>query len=234
MSLPYGLDLNNQINVDKSATRITVALQNLTSKQLLGFESRVKTWLASHAAGTRSEFGSPALMFAHIGMRNIISLLSGNLIALVVISLSLVIVFRSLRIGITSMIPNLVPVAMAFGLWGLFNGRVGLGLSIVTSMTMGIVVDDTIHFISKYLHARRTQGADSAGAVRYAFGSVGLALWVLSIVLIAGFLILALSHFRLNAEMGLLTAVTFALGLVVEFLFLAPLLLRLERPAGPV
>ncbi len=232
MSLPYGLDLNNQINVDRSATRITVALQSLTSKQMLGFESRVSQWLAAHAPDLHAEAGSPALMFAHIGMRNIVSLITGNLLALVVISLSLVIVFRSLRIGITSMIPNLVPVAMAFGLWGLLNGRVGLGLSVVTSMTMGIVVDDTIHFLSKYLHARRTQGADSAAAVRYAFGSVGLSLWVLSLVLIVGFLVLALSHFKLNAEMGLLTATTFALGLVVEFLFLAPLLLRLERPTG--
>jgi predicted RND superfamily exporter protein len=240
MSLPYGLDLNNQLNVAKSATRFTVSLRNMSSNELIAMEARAGEWLAANFPEVGDVQGaSPALMFSHIGRRNIESMLTGNVAALIVISLSLVLVFRTVKIGLLSMIPNLVPVAMAFGVWGLLVGRVGLGLSVVTSMTLGIVVDDTIHFLSKYLHARRDLGRPPEAAIRYAFSTVGVALWVLSVVLIAGFLVLAFSTFKLNAEMGVMTAGTFALGIFVEFLLVPPLLLWVERHArepagGPV
>lgn len=232
MSLPYGLDLNNQINVAKSATRFTVTLKNLSNNEIIALDSRARAWLAAHFPDVGDIQGaSPALMFSHIGRRNIESMLTGNIVALMVISLSLVLVFRTVKIGLISMIPNLVPIVMAFGIWGFLVGRIGLGLSVVTCVTMGIIVDDTIHFLSKYLHARRTLGQAPEVAIRYAFSTVGLAVWVMSLVLIAGFLVLALSSFRVNAEFGVMTAGTFALGIFVEFMLVPPLLLWVERHA---
>ena len=126
------------------------------------------------------------------------------------------------------MVPNLVPAAMAFGVWGMVVSEVGLALSIVTGMTLGIVVDDTVHFLSKYLRARREKNANTYEAVRYAFSTVGMALWVTSLILIAGFCVLTFSTFKLNSGMGLLTAITIALALLADFLFLPPLLMKLE------
>jgi len=126
------------------------------------------------------------------------------------------------------MIPNLVPAAMGFGLWGLLVGEIGLSLSIVAGMTLGIVVDDTVHFLSKYLRARRENGLSSPDAVRYAFRRVGMALTTTSIVLVVGFLVLSLSSFQLNAGMGLLTAIVIVFALAADFLFLPPLLMKLE------
>jgi predicted RND superfamily exporter protein len=230
MSLPYGLDLNNQINVDKSATRLNVTLQSLSSNQLLDMEQRASQWLKDNAPPSMQVAGSsPAVMFAHIGSRNIRSMLFGTTTALVLISLSLIVAFRSIKYGLISLIPNLVPAAMAFGIWALFVAQVGLALSVVISMTLGIVVDDTIHFLSKYLRARREKGFDAQDAIRYAFASVGTALWVTTLVLIAGFLVLATSHFELNRSMGLMTAITIALALAVDFLFLPPLLLKMKE-----
>ena len=96
-------------------------------------------------------------------------------------------------------------------------------------MTLGIVIDDTVHFLSKYLRARREQGLGSEDAVRYAINTVGHALIVTSIVLTAGFLVLATSLFALNSMMGLLTAIVIALALASVFLFLPPLLMKLDR-----
>jgi len=172
---------------------------------------------------------SPSVMFAHIGYRNIRSMLTGTTLALVLISLVLIIALRSLKIGLVSLIPNLAPAAMAFGLWGLFVGEVGLGLSVVTGMTLGIVVDDTVHFLSKYLRARREQHLNPPDAVRYAFSTVGMALTVTTLVLIAGFMVLTESPFKLNADMGLLTAVTIGFALIADFLFLPPLLMKVEK-----
>ncbi|MEN8108762.1 MAG: MMPL family transporter, partial [Pseudomonadota bacterium] len=229
MSLPYGLDLNNQIDVDKTATRLNITLNSITSNEMLALEDRAQAWLAGNAPAMQTDGASPSVMFAHIGYRNIRSMLTGTTVALIVISGILVLALRSVKIGLLSLVPNLAPAAMGFGLWGLMVGEVGLALSIVTGMTLGIVVDDTVHFLSKYLRARREQDMNADDAVRYAFSTVGTALLVTSLVLIAGFLVLTQSHFKLNADMGLLTAITIGFALIADFLFLPPLLMRIDK-----
>ncbi|MBN4079291.1 MMPL family transporter [Beggiatoa alba] len=234
MSLPYGLDLNNQINVDKSATRFTAILKTMSSNELLALDKRASDWLATHAPHIAGDLhakqgSGTTMMFAHIGKRNIISMLVGTTLALIGISLILIIALRSVKIGLLSMIPNLVPAAMGFGLWGILVGEVGLSLSIVASMTLGIVVDDTVHFLSKYMRARREKGLDAEAAVRYAFRSVGMALITTSIVLVVGFMVLSLSSFELNAGMGLLTAIVITFALLADFLLLPPILIWLDK-----
>jgi predicted RND superfamily exporter protein len=230
MSLPYGLDLNNQINVDKSSTRVTVSIGILSSNELLALEERARDWLAANTPHIkRGEATGPTIMFAHIGKRNIMSMLSGTVIALILISLILILAFRSPRLGLISMIPNLIPAAMGFGLWGVLVGEVGLALSVVTGMTLGIVVDDTIHFLSKYLRARREHHQSPVDAVRYAFNTVGRAMGVTSVVLVVGFCVLALSTFKLNAAMGLLTAIVIVFALMADYFLLPPLLMAWER-----
>jgi predicted RND superfamily exporter protein len=98
---------------------------------------------------------------------------------------------------------------------------------VVTATSLGIIVDATVHFLSKYQRARRTTGADAEAAVRYAFSTVGTALWVTTAVLIAGFAVLSLSTFEINAALGQLTALTLFMGIVADFLLLPTLLLLL-------
>lgn len=230
MSLPYGLDLNDRINVDKSSTRVVVRLQTISTKQFLALEERAQEWLKENAPNIKSGLGSgTGLMFANIGERNIRSMLLGTTIALIMISFILILALRSLKIGLISLIPNLAPAAMGFGLWGFFIGEIGLSLSVVTTMSLGIVIDDTVHFLSKYLRARRENNLSSPDAVRYAFRTVGRALVITSIVLAAGFFVLATSSFELNSGMGILTAIVILFALAADFLFLPPLLMKLEE-----
>ncbi len=230
MSLPYGLDLNNQLNIDKSATRMTVMLYNMTTTTVLDLEERAQAWLRENTPpGMHAAGASPTIMFSHIGERNIKSMLLGTTLALILISLILVFALRSIKIGLLSLIPNLIPAALAFGVWGIAVGQIGLALSVVTGMTLGIVVDDTVHFLSKYLRARRENSLGSEDAVRYAFNTVGLALVVTSLVLIAGFTVLTFSAFMLNSQMALMTAVTIVFAIVADFLLLPPLLMALDR-----
>ena len=229
MSLPYGLDLNNQIDISKSSTRLTVSLESVSSNELLAIEARAQQWLHDNAPYMKSNGASPSVMFAYIGQRNIRSMLLGTSVALVLISLVLICALRSLKIGLVSLVPNIAPAAMGFGLWGLLYGQVGLGLSVVMGLTLGIVVDDTVHFLSKYLRARREQGLNAEDAVRYAFHTVGIALLVTTLVLVAGFMVLTQSAFKLNSDMGLLTAITIALALAADFFFLPPLLMKVDK-----
>ena len=229
MSLPYGLDLNDQINIDKSSTRVSTTLQTLSTQQMLSLEKRAREWLTNHTEDISVVVSSPAVIFSHLAMRNIDSMLIGTLAALTVISFILIFALRSIKLGIISLIPNITPVAVAFGVWAVFVSEVGLALSIVGGMALGIVVDDTVHFMSKYLRAKREKNATAVDAIRYAFSTVGSALLITSVVLVAGFLVLSMSAFELNSAMGTLTAITISLALVIDFLFLPPLLIALEE-----
>ncbi|MCG8426675.1 MAG: MMPL family transporter [Chromatiales bacterium] len=228
MSLPYGLDLNNQLNVDKSSTRVVGTFDNLTSNEQIELERKILNWFSTNAPQYEVQTASPALMFAHIGQRNIKSMLTGTTTALILISALLGIALRSVKFGAISLLPNLAPAAIGFGLWYFLDGQVGLALSVVAGMALGIIVDDTVHFLSKYLHARRDRDSDSVAAVKYAFGSVGRALWITTLVLVSGFMVLAQSTFKVNADMGLLTGLTILIALAVDFLFLPPLLMKLD------
>jgi len=230
MSLPFGLDLNSRINVDKSASRLTVTFQDLSTAELRANARRADNWLRQnlptemHAMAT-----SEAVMWAHISERNIKSMLGGTVSALVLISGLLIFALRSFKIGVISLIPNLSPAMMAFGFWGLTVGKIGLAVSVITAMTLGIVVDDTVHFLSKYLRAKRENSASATEAVRYSFRTVGPALLTTSLVLAAGFFVLSFSGFKINSAMGLLTAITILFALMADFLFLPPLLMRMEK-----
>ena len=230
LSLPLGLDLNNQINVSKSATRMTVTAKTLSSKEIVELNERATAWLNNNAPHfTRAESAGVALMFAHIGLRNIKAMLLGITLALIGISILLIIALRSIRLGLVSLVPNLVPSAMGFGVWALTVGEVGLILSVVMAMTIGIVVDDTVYFLSKYLKARRKYNSTTEDAVRYAFRRVGRALVTTSAVLVAGFLTLVLSPFVPNVQVGLLIAMIITFALVADFLLLPTLLMALDR-----
>ena len=229
MSLPYGLDLNNQINVRKSATQLMVSIKDISSKEMRELDAKARVWLEENMAGTEAPGTGLSMVFSHISERNINSMLKGSITALLVISLILVFALRSVKMGLISLVPNLFPAIMAFGLWGYVQGTVGLSIAIVLAMTLGIVVDDTVHFLSKYLRARREENMDSEEATKYAFRTVGIALWITSITLVTGFGVLAFSGFKVNSDMGLLSSVTIAFALIADFLFLPPLLMRLDR-----
>ena len=229
MSLPYGLDLNNQINVDKSATRFSVTLENVSSTEIRAFAENGRDWLDQNANVSMHAYGSGiAVMFAYVSGINITSMLKGSAIALILISFMMIFALRSLKLGLISFIPNLLPAIVAFGVWAVLDGVVNIGLSIVIGMTMGIVVDDSIHFMSKYRRARTEGNMDAESAIRYAFSSTGRALVVTTVILVAGFMILSTSAFLMNASMGLMTAITIAIALVIDFFMLPPLLLLLD------
>lgn len=228
MSLPYGLDLTNQINVDKSSTRVVASLHNLSNNAMIAFHDRSEQWLSEHAANYELRAGSPMFMFSHISIRTVHQMVGGVAFALFLISMLIIFSLRSFKIGLISLIPNLVPPAMAFGVWALLIGEVGFALAVGLGMTIGIIVDDTVHFLSKYLRARREKGLNAEDAVRYAFSTVGSALIITTTVLVAGFSVLAFSTFKSNFDLGLITSLTIGIALAVDFLFLPCLLMMFD------
>ena len=235
MSLPFGLDLNNQVNVDKSETRVIVTLKNISTKKMLALEEQTKTWLKENAPDyMQSEGVSSTMMFAHLTQRQINSMITGTIFALLLISFVLAISIKSFRFGLISLIPNLTPLIVGLGLWGLFVGYINTGISIVFGMTLGIIVDDTVHFLTKYLRARREMNMSAEDAVRYAFSTVGQALLVTTFVLVMGFMVIAQSDFGMNSGMAKITMLIISLALVLDFLLLPALLIMFAGKGNEV
>ena len=228
LSLPFGSDLNDRIDVAKSATRLIVVTRDAWSRDLRELDKRAQVWLRANAPAFAHEASGLSIVFAHLSLRNIHSMLRGTITAMVLISFILIWIFKSVRIGLLSLLPNFIPAIMSFGLWGYLVGHVGIASSVVIAVVFGIVVDDTIHFLSKYLKARR-EGLSAPEAVRYTFHTVGHALWTTTAVLSAGFLVFATSGFEVSWALGLLVTITIIFALVADFLLLPTLLIAIDR-----
>jgi len=230
MSLPYGLDLNSQIDLDKSASRLTATLDTLPQKQIIAVIERSESWLVENMPPPmQAKATGTIVMFVHLAVRNIIGMLGGTALAFVLISVTLVFALRSIRLGLISLIPNFIPVLITFGLWAIFVGEIGIIASMITATSMGLIVDDTVHILSKYHRAKREHNLGTHDAIRYSFSHVGKALWVTTLIMIAGFSVLAFSSYKLNVDMGVLTTMAVGVALAMDFLLLPALLMFMDK-----
>ena len=229
MSMPFGLDLNNQLNVDKSATQLVATLRNVSSNEVRALAKRGNQWLAANTPQIASEAVGGSLIFAEVSRRTINNMLFGTFVGLLLISALLIGALRDLRLGLISIAPNLLPSMLALGLWGLFVAEINMAVSVIVAMTLGIVVDDTVHFLSKYKRARRERRLDPDEAVRHAFRTVAGALVTTSMILCSGFAVLMLSTFRVNSVTATLVVTTLVIALIIDFLLL-PARIIISKP----
>jgi hypothetical protein len=168
-------------------------------------------------------------MFTFIADRNVESMIRGTTIAILAIGLIMFLTLRSVSIGFLSVIANGLPILVTFGVWAVLVGQVGFAVAMVTSISLGIIVDNTVHFLSKYIKAARQDGSSAADAIRYAFRNVGFAVFVNTLVLTVGFLVFTFSAFDINVQLGLLTALAIAIAFVLDFLLLPAILVAVSR-----
>ena len=230
LSLPYGLDINDRIDVDRQMTRLDATFGDVDFKILNRVAVQADAWLAENGleAMKGAQASSQAIMFSHIAERNIWSMAEGTVLAFVLIGILLAIALRDARLGLVSLMPNLLPAATAMGVWALTVGTVNFAISVVASVSIGIIVDDTVHFLSHYRRGRRLHGLAPDEAVRFAFARVGQALLITSVVIVGGFAVLLFSPFHINVVMGALTGLTIILALVLDFLLLPAVLIWLK------
>ena len=234
LSLPYGLDLNDRINIDKSATRVTATVEQTTSAETKAFFENVDAWMKDNFPEyMQAKPTSAAVMFTYISERNMQNMILGTVIAIAAIAVIMMLALQSAKLGTLSLVPNGLPILTTFGAWALLVGEVGFSVATVASISLGIVVDDTVHFMSKYVRARDEKLLSVEDSIRYAFKNVGVAIVVNTIILTAGFLVMTTSAFKMNVDLGLMTILSIVGALILDFLFLPALLLigRKKQPA---
>ncbi len=227
-SLPIGLDLNNLINFDRSATRMTVVIESMSVKEQVDLDNRAEAWLGENAPQMQTSANGVAIITAYSVLRNIVKMLIGTSIAMSIVSLILVFVFKSIRLGILSLIPNFFPAVMVLGTWGYAVGAVSITVSVVIAIAFGIVVDDTIHLLSKYLRSRQ-KGLSASESIVPTFNLVGRPLLTTTLIFALGFFVFAASGLWANQVLGLLVGMTVIIALVADFLLFPPLLVALDK-----
>lgn len=228
MSLADPRRLTDFISTDQHAPRITVTTRPLQSEGLLDLEQRSLQWLHAHQPNMPVTVSSIDLLFAHLSVDVVESMTSGSLLAVLLIALTLLGCMGSARYGLLSLIPNVLPAAMVYGAWGLLSGKVNMAVAVTFSMSLGIIVDDTIHVLSKFQHFRR-QGLAAPDAIHATFQACGAALIVTTGMIASGLLVLTQSAYGVHAIMGHVTAPIILLALALDFLLLPALLLLGSR-----
>ena len=235
LSLPYGLEMENIITTERDESRMTVTMGNVESRDLVILEARARVFAEKHLPAIQVMEGVGAsVMMGHAARRNGESMMFGAPFAVLLISIIVIISLRSVKLGVLSLLPNLAPGVIAFGIWGVLDGKLGIAAAPTATIAFGIVVDNTIHFFSKYLRARRVSGMTAEEAIHYSFHRVGSALATTTTILASGFLVLTLSAMAPNLFMGLMTALSLVISLGLTFLILPTLLIYIDKGAEPV
>lgn len=164
------------------------------------------------------------------------SLLRDQLVSFVIaavgIGLMLSLAFRSVRLGIAALVPNLFPIVLVIGFMGWIGLPINIATAMIASVSMGLTVDSSVHYLAQYQRLRR-QGESVAAALEKTQTSVGRALVFANVALVAGFSVLTLSHFIPLVYFGILVSVAMLGGLTGN-LFLLPLLLTyVDRESMP-
>ena len=232
LSLPQGLDLNDRVDIERRSTRVTASMKDISTQQTRELIAQARAWFDQHGGPYGLEITGSKVLFAFVAQRNIEAALDGALYLVLAIFLILSFSFRSLKVGLVSLIPNALPVVTAFGVWAILVGVVGFSVAAVGAVAVGLVVDFTVHFLSKYFRARQLDRASVADSVRYAFRTAGAAIFLTTVILAAGFAVLVTSSFKLNADLGLLTAIAVVLAMLINLLLVPALFLIASKSAS--
>ena len=229
LSLPYGLDLTQDINFDKSAVRLSASLAGMLSKDKIALKYDAIAWLTERAPYVDAVITGNPYINEELTLLNLLpSLLKGGSIAILMVSFVLLLILRSFKLGFIGLLANLLPVFLGYGVWALINGYVNFGALTVAGICLGVVVDFSVHFLTKY-RASRLAGNSAEDSVGFAFEKVGYPLLTTTIVLVSGFWLLSFSSINSNAVIGALTGIVILMALFINFVLLPCLLLKWDQ-----
>ncbi len=227
MSLPQGMDINDRISLDYESMRITMLWSSQDSLSALSNIEKYKK-------AAKDQFNLNMTLTGKIpiyqGMNDLVvsTFFTSISLAIIGISILLILAFLSFKIGFASMLPNVIPLGFGAAIMTILSKPIDIGTALVTSVCLGIVVDDTIHFLANY-NKYKKQGMSNKDAVEKVITYTGPALFTTTFILMAGFGIMAFSSFIPNVNFGILSSVVLGMALLVDLTFLPAMLLMKEK-----
>ncbi len=206
---------------------ISLGIPRMSSSELIALEQNINTWFQQNAPHINASVTGHAVLFASIGKQLTSNMFIGGLLSAMVISILIGLFLRNMRVGILCLIPNLFPAGIVYGIWGSTVGIIDIAAAGTLSISLGIVVDDTIHILKRYLGYRES-GLPPQISIEKTFEEVGSALMLTTLILSLGMLVLTLSIFGPNQTTALLMASIILVALLYDLIMLPHLLERFD------
>ena len=224
--LPAGLEMTDRVDVARSASRLTVTVRDLSTKQMRAFTRRAEEWMTTSLPPAMwSKATGPVVIFSELGDRNATNMVKADALSLLLISLCMIVVLRSWKLGLLSVVPNVVPIVIGYGVWQLIVGQMNVVATVAATISLGIIVDDTIHFLTRYRASAERLGprATREDVLADTLAHVGPAMASTTVILLAGFGVLTLSSFQMTSYLGWLSVLIIGVALLCD-LIIAPAL----------
>jgi len=232
LSLPTGHTTTELVDSEHKRARISLLLGSASSSSLIDLETKIgKLWDSKRhgfTEGAKIAVSGETLPLAHLSKQSIIQVLQSVLVCFALLSVGVLIVTKSYSLAILSVGAIAVPLAMAFGCWAWFDSEFGLATALVIAVTIGILIDDTIHFLTRYRTGLLTHDLQPKSAVSYAVHHSAAGITASSLILVSGFLVLCFSSFAVNQQFGIGVSLTIGSALVLTLIGLPAILLKAE------
>jgi predicted RND superfamily exporter protein len=226
MGLPPNQGIENSVSLDNRYLKLRIkwTMENTT-------EALIKDkWIHDKAKeyGLKSKTGGFFPIYAQVNSMVVDSFFKSMSMAIILVSLIILIVFRNLFLSLISMLPNVIPLTFGAAYMAMNQIYVDIGTSIVAAICLGIAVDDTIHFVTHFVQNKKRFGTTQE-ALDKTFRSTGRALILTTILLVVGFGSFVMADFLPNHYFGILCAIVLTLALLTDLLLLPALLAILHR-----
>lgn len=222
MSLPQGMDINNRITLDNRMTRMTIMQDIHDSKTVLAEFEKWENYAKS--IGLNAHVTGKLPLYQKMNGYIVSTYFTSISMALFLVSIIMIFVFRSIKLGMISMIPNTVPLIIGAAIMYLLGKDIDMGTVVITAVCLGIAVDDTIHFLANY-KKHISNGNSVVDAIAKTLTYTGPALILTTIILVCGFGTFMFATFIPNVNFGVMTAVILTGALVTDFTLLPAILL---------
>lgn len=216
-------DLSDIVDYPYRKTRVSARVPFLSSERSVAILNDIRGWAAGNLEHTTAEVTGLSALYGQMAVYVFETMTESFGIALLVITLTIGISLRAPRLALMSMIPNVLPILFSLGLMGLVGIRLDVGTAMIACITIGIAVDDTIHFLARYATAVRN-GATQEEAITYVFTHAGRAIVFTSFILMGGFWALIFCSFLPMVYLGLIAGVTIFFALLCDLLVLPALI----------
>jgi len=226
LSLPQGMDMNDRMDVNERLLRVSAAGNMSSSNEGLEKLAWIKKWWAKTDYSVKIQ-GQNA-MYTYMQGDVIRTLIQSVLLALGLVTLVMLIAFKSVKVMFISILPNIFPVILSVGFMGWFGLNLDIGVAISGAIIIGVAIDDTIHFLVKYRDAR-SRGLDVKAALEYMITYAGSAIVFTTIILALAFSIFMFSSFMPNYNFGMITAIALIIALATDLLMLPAMFSIFDR-----
>ena len=226
LSLPQGMEINDKMDINERLFRISTSMNMVDTSKDLEMIEWIEKWWEKTPYSAKVE--GQTKMFAHMQRDVTNTLIYSITLAVVLISIIMLIIFKNLRMLPLFIAPNILPIALVVGVMGWLDINIDLGVAIAGAIIIGVAVDDTIHFMVKYIEARK-RGENLQGSLEYVMSYAGSAIIFTTIVLSLAFLVFMFSDFNPNYHFGVVTATALIIAALVDLIALPALLCKIDN-----